>query len=1186
MCPPGLLELYPSELVVEYGQSLDVYCTSLSTGEFDTGGVEWQIPLEFNISDSTMSDVPGNYTRWTVQSLQEWDIEAHCIFTDGTGFQCNESLSLTVYKAPENVSITLVNHTEVMADGRSYELQCDVLDVAPVKNLKVRWYKENVPVNESRFVDTERGPRNVSASLRIFPTREDDGVAYRCEAELDLGPQRPLTRSSDPLSITVKKDLSLWGDAGTIATPTMPTSAIATTPTAPAATGPTEVPTSTPQLDIDVVAVSPGPMAVGENYTLSCHIEISTPVTPYLYGNVTVNVKALIGQDLVGTQIMQDIEDTYMNITSDFLYTPLKTHDGEKYQCVVEIQPPGNESNLERKSEILNIQVYSGCPVDISPSTLVVRYGGPASSTCRALVPIDGMGWESPVGAVPLEDEVTELNWTVKELREWTLTPQCYINSKKGTQCVRDLSVVAYETPESLSITTEKHIPMAAGKENTLICHIENIAPVLNLTVKWFKRTVDGSTVELSEDESHQSSISTGPQNLTSSYTFFPNISDNETQYWCEADLNLGPGGPPKLTSDPLTITVYSGCPIVISPPSLVVKYGDSASANCSTFIPHNGIGWNSTLGPVSKVQGVQQVSWSTKNLTKWTVKPTCVIDTDDGQCSRDLNVSVYSFPDAITVTATTTGAMAEGKNYSLFCHLENVAPVQHLTLKWFKGDTRLPTDDSHQSNNVGKQNVTNKILIVPNMSDNGAQYWCEADLNLGPGGPPKLTSDPLTITVYSGCPIVISPPSLVVKYGDSASANCSTFIPHNGIGWNSTLGPVSKVQGVQQVSWSVEKLTEWSVKPKCLIDTDDELCYQDLSVTVYSFPDAITVTATTTGAMAEGKNYSLFCHLENVAPVQHLTLKWFKGDTRLPTDDSHQSNNVGKQNVTSEILIVPNISDNGTQYWCEADLNLGPGGPPKLTSDPLTITVYSGCPIVISPPSLVVKYGDSASADCRALIPHNGIGWNSTLGPVSKVQGVQPVSWSVEKLTEWSVKPKCLIDTDDGLCYKDLSVTVYQMPSKITLTSNHTGKMTAGQFYFFTCHIQDVAPVQNLKVNWLKGENYVLPEQSKDQGIGEGPHNLTFDLRIQPTASDDGEKYRCEARLDLGPVSPPVVKSDQYVITIPADWTTTIIIIFLIILLIILILIIAIRYYKSKQGNYSIVQTNIPMADIPKGGA
>ena len=106
--------------------------------------------------------------------------------------------------------------------------------------------------------------------------------------------------------------------------------------------------------------------------------------------------------------------------------------------------------------------------------------------------------------------------------------------------------------------------------------------------------------------------------------------------------------------------------------------------------------------------------------------------------------------------------------------------------------------------------------------------------------------------------------------------------------------------------------------------------------------PDSMSVTANRHGPMAEGKNYTLTCHIENIAPVQKLTVKWFKGDTRFKEDRGHHSSSEGPQNVTSDLPIVPYISDDGAQYKCTAELDLGPGGPPKQISDPFSITVYS----------------------------------------------------------------------------------------------------------------------------------------------------------------------------------------------------------------------------------------------------
>lgn len=98
-----------------------------------------------------------------------------------------------------------------MTEGTQYELRCDVQNVAPVPLLNVNWYKgkQLVKYESVRFKNEpakDLFPANQTSTLQIFPHRSDDGVQYRCEAELQLGPegpQPPPVMTSDPLNITV-----------------------------------------------------------------------------------------------------------------------------------------------------------------------------------------------------------------------------------------------------------------------------------------------------------------------------------------------------------------------------------------------------------------------------------------------------------------------------------------------------------------------------------------------------------------------------------------------------------------------------------------------------------------------------------------------------------------------------------------------------------------------------------------------------------------------------------------------------------------------------------------------------------------------------------------------------------------------------------------------------------------------
>lgn len=99
-----------------------------------------------------------------------------------------------------------MNHTNVMTEGRQYELRCDVQNVAPARLLIVKWYKGQELIKHENFTEKNTSAVDKSSTLQISPRRDDDGVQYRCEAELKLGPegpQPPPKLASDPLNITV-----------------------------------------------------------------------------------------------------------------------------------------------------------------------------------------------------------------------------------------------------------------------------------------------------------------------------------------------------------------------------------------------------------------------------------------------------------------------------------------------------------------------------------------------------------------------------------------------------------------------------------------------------------------------------------------------------------------------------------------------------------------------------------------------------------------------------------------------------------------------------------------------------------------------------------------------------------------------------------------------------------------------
>ncbi|KAI1884283.1 hypothetical protein AGOR_G00224840 [Albula goreensis] len=197
-------------------------------------------------------------------------------------------------------------------------------------------------------------------------------------------------------------------------------------------------------------------------------------------------------------------------------------------------------------------------------------------------------------------------------------------------------------------------------------------------------------------------------------------------------------------------------CPLHLTTSTVVVRYGDPVSVNCTVSEDHTGIGWEASEGSGPLTNNVQFVTWSLKHLTIWDIKPQCYVNFlkngKHNQCEQELEVIVYKTPDSISISAVNhTGPMLEGKQYQLQCEVQNIAPVQNLTVKWYKGET---LEDQTTYDNLTKTplNVSSTLLITPTSADDGAQYSCVAELELGPEGPephPADTSEPLTITVH-----------------------------------------------------------------------------------------------------------------------------------------------------------------------------------------------------------------------------------------------------------------------------------------------------------------------------------------------------------------------------------------------------------------------------------------------------
>lgn len=100
-----------------------------------------------------------------------------------------------------------------MMEDTEYLLICDVINVAPVRKLKVKWYQGNKAFYTQTFSGTGANPIDVTASLSVTAGRGYNSALFRCEAELHLGPKGPEfvpTVTSSPYVAHVLCEFSIY----------------------------------------------------------------------------------------------------------------------------------------------------------------------------------------------------------------------------------------------------------------------------------------------------------------------------------------------------------------------------------------------------------------------------------------------------------------------------------------------------------------------------------------------------------------------------------------------------------------------------------------------------------------------------------------------------------------------------------------------------------------------------------------------------------------------------------------------------------------------------------------------------------------------------------------------------------------------------------------------------------------
>lgn len=209
-CP---IEITPNRMVVQY-QSMGQQATCKSTFRDSDLDLYWL----------DQQGIKTGGRSWSVHTNNSFNLKPYCVAEPQHGLPgCQKQLNITVYKPPDNISINLVNNASSVVEDKEFQLQCNITNVAPVRNLAVRWYQDNqtfTPQSKGAMHVTDCQPQNdppcdislvhtpvtVLFTITLNVTREQSGARFWCEAQLDLGPegpQPPPQLISNPLNLTV-----------------------------------------------------------------------------------------------------------------------------------------------------------------------------------------------------------------------------------------------------------------------------------------------------------------------------------------------------------------------------------------------------------------------------------------------------------------------------------------------------------------------------------------------------------------------------------------------------------------------------------------------------------------------------------------------------------------------------------------------------------------------------------------------------------------------------------------------------------------------------------------------------------------------------------------------------------------------------------------------------------------------
>uniref|UniRef100_A0A3B5QTJ6 Hemicentin-2-like n=1 Tax=Xiphophorus maculatus TaxID=8083 RepID=A0A3B5QTJ6_XIPMA len=628
-CP---IELIPTRVVVKYGDPISVNCTT-SAGKLD--GLGWE-------SSEGGASAPDTqrYVMLTVQSVTQWGSHPMC-FLNFAQTQCSTRLGLVIYTFPENISISSsIESSEEMTENEEYSFTCSILNIAPVQNLTVRWYKGNQVIYSENLTNSTKHPTNQTSIFRFTPTRQDDRTTIRCEAHMDLGPEGPqFNASSRELSIGV-----MFG----------------------------------PEIECHTVEIQEGESLDGK-----CKVTGNpTPHIKWLKNGHSINLQYSLRRNDTGTY-----EVKAEGLASVEKKVQLIVFYGPEWTC------PHTYTILEHTRH--NLTCSQGFP---EPTEIWYK------DEDEVQLPVFLTRSNAGQYFVRVSNNLTTLNFTVDIVVHYPPShileledSEVEVGEVLGLKCSSvgnprpNYSWIYYRT-HNVNERTEDGISRLIINNATgfnigsYTCHAwnerGNVSKTVRVTVK-----AEVKREKLEEQKSRESW-----RNHLFNCISMENFS-------CPRLLLVLLILQLLTLSNGTNSSAKQECPIEIHPDSMVLQYQSSGqSANCKAQTNNSA---NNAYWLIRQKNGInkkENINWTPNTHEDWDPRPVCHASfLGIGWCNKTLHYILYKEPENVSVSETVNNSASseEGSSMTLECKIVKVAPAEHLRVRWLwqRGNETIEPD-------------------------------------------------------------------------------------------------------------------------------------------------------------------------------------------------------------------------------------------------------------------------------------------------------------------------------------------------------------------------------------------------------------------------------------------------------------------------------------------------------------